>query len=115
MHRRLWLGCQEGLWCYDGRTFTNITPNAIGYVLEDKKGNIWTISQSANGSLLLYRYDEKSLADKKPIATDMSPEEYNKGIFGILAANDGSIWFGAVDGAYRFDGNTIKGFKEGPE
>jgi len=29
-------------------------------------------------------------------------------IFGILEANDGSIWFGAMDGVYRYDGKTVK-------
>ena len=31
--------------------------------------------------------------------------------FGILEANDGSIWFGASDGVYRYDGNTFTDFK----
>jgi ligand-binding sensor domain-containing protein len=30
---------------------------------------------------------------------------------GLLEANDGSIWFGAFDGVYRYDGNTITDFK----
>lgn len=36
-------------------------------------------------------------------------------IFGILADNKGDIWFGALDGVYRYDGNTITSFngKEG--
>lgn len=46
----------------------------------------------------------------------MSKDEDNKGmIFGILEATDGSIWFGALDGVYRYDGNTITDFKEGQE
>ena len=32
-------------------------------------------------------------------------------LFGILEANDGCIWFGAYDGVYRYDGNTITDFK----
>jgi len=32
-------------------------------------------------------------------------------IFGILEANDESIWFGADDGVYRYDGNSINDFK----
>lgn len=55
------------------------------------------------------------MADKKPIATNIFLDDYNKGIFGILVADDGSIWFGAVDGVYSYDGNTIKGFKGGQE
>ena len=33
-------------------------------------------------------------------------------LFGILEANDGSIWFGAFDGVYRYNGNTITDFKD---
>jgi len=32
-------------------------------------------------------------------------------IFGILEAFDESIWFGAIDGVYRYDGKTVKNFK----
>ncbi len=30
---------------------------------------------------------------------------------GILEANDGSIWFGSINGVYRYDGKTITDFK----
>jgi len=29
----------------------------------------------------------------------------------IMEANDGSIWFGAANGVYRYDGKTITDFK----
>ncbi len=29
---------------------------------------------------------------------------------GILEDDKGRIWFGAVDGVYRYDGSTITGF-----
>ena len=127
----VWLGGNDGLWRYDGRTFTNFTQNFVGYIYEDKKGNIWTSSQQnsisgnltsfpstfeadSRGTWALSRYDGRSLSNKKPPVTLIKS---NAGmIFGILAANDGSIWFGAF-GVYRYDGNTIKGFngKEGQE
>lgn len=44
----IWLGGSEGLWRYDGNTFTNFTRKFVGYVYEDTKGNIWTSSESAN-------------------------------------------------------------------
>ncbi len=110
----MWLGGADGLWRYDGSTFTNFTQNFVGHICEDRKGNIWTSSQRASdGRCVLSRYDEKSLIDKKPIVTEiMSKYEGNKGmIFGILEANDGSIWFGTmVDGACRYDGKTITSF-----
>jgi ligand-binding sensor domain-containing protein len=111
----IWLGGNDGLWRYDGSTFTNFTQNFVGYIYEDKKGNIWTSSQSANDRRwALSRYDEKSLSNKKPTVTEIKSEyEDNKGmIFGILEAYDGSIWFGALDGVHRYDGNTITDFKD---
>jgi ligand-binding sensor domain-containing protein len=110
----IWLGGIDGLWRYDGSTFTNFTQNFVGNIYEDKKGNIWTSSQSANDKRwALSRYDEKSLSNKKPTVTEIKSEyEDNKGmIFGILEAYDGSIWFGALDGVHRYDGNTITDFK----
>ena len=32
-------------------------------------------------------------------------------LLGLFAANDGSIWIGASDGVYRYDGKTITDFK----
>jgi ligand-binding sensor domain-containing protein len=32
-------------------------------------------------------------------------------IFGILEANDGSIWYGTLQGVYRYNGNAIIDFK----
>jgi hypothetical protein len=45
----------------------------------------------------------------KPTVTEIKSNEGM--IFGILEDDDGSIWFGAGDGVYRYDGNTITDFK----
>ena len=116
----IWLGGNDGLWRYDGSTFTNITKNFVGYIYEDKNENIWTSSQNASDQKwALSRYDEKSLSNNKPTVTELKSEyEDHKGmIFGILEAYDGNIWFGALDGVYLYDGNTISNFKgkEGQE
>lgn len=109
----IWLGGADGLWSYNGSIYTNFTQNFVGGIYEDKNGNIWTGSQRSNDQRwLLSRYDEKSLLHKKPTVTEIASEhEDNKGmIFGILEAYDGGIWFGTLDGVYRYDGNTITGF-----
>jgi ligand-binding sensor domain-containing protein len=129
----IWLGGHDGLWRYNSSTFTNFTQNFVGYIYEDKKGNIWTSSEntnpqglalprygenflsgsvSARGQWMLSRYDEKSLSNKKPTVTEIINKPM---IFGILEDDKGSIWFGSVDGVYRYDGNTITSFngKEG--
>ncbi len=124
----IWLGGKDGLWRYNGSTFTNFTQDFVGYIYQDKKGNIWTSSESANGrdltlslsderrlsglasargQWLLSRYDEKSLSDKNPTVTEITNKPM---IFGILDVEKGSIWFGALDGVYRYDGSTITGF-----
>lgn len=107
----IWLGGADGLWRYDGRTFTNFSEQFVGYIIEDKKGNIWTSSEGAKGQQdwVLSRYDEKSLFNSKPTVTEIKPKAGM--IFGILEANDGSIWFGG-GGVYRYDGNTITDFKK---
>ncbi len=110
----IWLAGQGGLWRYDGITFTNITNDFVGYVYEDRQGNIWTSSQNAASEKWgIAKYDKKSLLDKKPIATKIASEyEINERMtFGLLEANDGSIWFGSLDGVYRYDGKVVKGFK----
>nr|WP_294791236.1 two-component regulator propeller domain-containing protein [uncultured Mucilaginibacter sp.] len=103
----IWLGGGGGLWRYDGTAFTNFTQNAVGYVYTDKQGNIWTTSQSDNSDAwVLTRYDKTFLSDKKPTGTKIKSGAV--GLFGILEAHDGSIWFGASDGVYRYDGKIIK-------
>jgi ligand-binding sensor domain-containing protein len=107
----IWFGGNDGLWRFDGSTFTNFTQNFVGYIYEDKKGNIWTSSEeNFGGSWALSRYDEKSLSDKKPPVTEVHSKE--RMIFGILEAYDGSIWFGTLNGVRRFDGDIIIDFKD---
>ena len=106
----IWLGGNDGLWRHDGITFTNIIQNFVGYIYEDKNGNIWTSSEeSPGGSWVLSRYDEKYLSNKKPTVTGVRSNEGM--IFGILEAYDGSIWFGTLNGVRRYDGNTFNDFK----
>jgi len=103
----IWLGGGGGLWRYDGTTFTQFTKNSVGYVYEDRKGNIWTSSERDNGEVwALSRYDQKSLSNKKPTVTEIMSG--GNGLFEIVEARDGSIWIGASDGVYRYDGKTVK-------
>lgn len=105
----IWLGGANGLWRYDGRAFTNVTRDFVGYIYEDQKGNIWTSSETAHG-WVLSRYEAKTLSNKTPTVTEINPNE-GRMLFGILEANDGSIWFGA-DGVYRYDGSRVTDFKK---
>jgi len=105
----LWLGGADGLWRYDGKTFTNFTHKFVGYIYEDKGGNIWTSSETDNKQVwALSRYEEKSLTNKKPTVTEIANKPM---IFGILEDDKGNIWFGDFDGVHRYDGKTITDFK----
>ncbi|GAO41071.1 ligand-binding sensor domain-containing protein [Flavihumibacter petaseus] len=104
----IWLGGANGLWRYSGSTFTSFRQKFVGYIIEDKKGNIWTSSERDNGKdWALARYDGKSLSSANPTVTELTTRPM---FFGILAAADGSIWFGALDGVRRYDGSTIADF-----
>jgi ligand-binding sensor domain-containing protein len=104
----IWFG-DNGLWRYDGSTYTKVSQRGVYAIIEDKKGNIWTTGEVNPNVWALSRYDQKSLYNKKPTVTEImsGPPAF----LGILEANDGSIWIGASDGVYRYDGKTITDFK----
>lgn len=112
----IWLAGNDGLWRYDGKTLTSFSHNFVGYVYEDRQGNI--LISSGNGKSTgqdweIYRYSEKSL-DKYSSFINL-PEiiKANEvGTFGILEARDGSIWFGTANGARRFDGSRVEDFRK---
>jgi ligand-binding sensor domain-containing protein len=117
----IWLGGYDGLWRYNGSTFTNFAHKFVGYIYEDKRGNIWTSSErdydrsrpllsysSNTAGWALSRYDEKYLSDKKPAVTEITNKPM---IFGILEDNEGRMWFGTTEGVYRYDGSTFTDFK----
>ncbi len=108
----IWLGGNDGLWLYDGSTFINITWNFVGYIYEDRNGNIWTSSDSRK-QWVLSRYNEILLPARIPTVTEInSPYDGTaRGIFGIFEDKDGKIWFGGTDGVYRYDGKGVVGFK----
>ncbi len=108
----IWFGDDEGLWRYDGRTFTKVSQRRAYGIIEDKKGNIWTtgvVKSYPNEECALSRYDQKSLYNKNPSVTEIASDP--GAIFKILEDDKGNIWFGTFHGVYRYDGNTITDFK----
>jgi ligand-binding sensor domain-containing protein len=107
-----------GLWRYDGKTFTKVSRRGASFIIGDKKGNIWTTGSVSppNGSVwALSRYDQKTLYTNKPAVTEIMSIKGPGMLCGILEANDGSIWFGALgaaNGVYRYDGKTITDFRQ---
>ncbi|WP_048905741.1 two-component regulator propeller domain-containing protein [Pedobacter sp. V48] len=112
----IWLGdVTNGLWRYDGSTFTNVSERGAYAIIEDKEGNIWTTGPVNTAHVAVWalsRYDAKSLYSKEPTVTEIM---LGDAFFGLLEANDGSIWFGSATGVYRYNGKTITDFynKEG--
>ncbi|WP_295120197.1 two-component regulator propeller domain-containing protein [uncultured Chitinophaga sp.] len=101
---------EDGLFRYDGKTFTKVSQTGAYSIIEDKKGNIWTSSGSS-----IFCYDEQSLFNITPTVKEIKVSGENSFLFGILEANDGSIWVGARGPAskvYRYNGKTITDFKE---
>jgi ligand-binding sensor domain-containing protein len=108
----IWFGDNDGLWRYDGSTFTKVSQRGAYAIIEDKKGNIWTtgsVNPPGGRVWALSRYDQRSLYNKKPAVTEIMSINGTGMLCGILEANDGSIWFSA-DGVYRYDGKTITNF-----
>jgi hypothetical protein len=105
----------QGLWRYDGSTYTRVSQKGAYGIIEDKNGNIWTTGadgpQGIGQAWSFSRYDAKSLYDKMPTVTEIKSQPGM--LLGIVEANDGSIWFGAGAGVYRYDGKTVTDFKGG--
>jgi ligand-binding sensor domain-containing protein len=112
----IWFGDNDGLWRYDGSTFTKVSQRGAYAIIEDKKGNIWTtgsVNPPGGRVWALSRYDQKSLYNNKPAVTEIMSINGTGMLCGILEANDGSIWFGALgpeSGVYHYDGKTITNF-----
>ncbi|HOY14598.1 MAG TPA: two-component regulator propeller domain-containing protein [Saprospiraceae bacterium] len=108
----IWFGDVDGLWRYDGMSYTKVSERGAYAIIQDKKGNIWTTGAINQNVWALARYDANSLYNK-----NITPTEIISGgpaFLGILEANDGNIWFGALgskSGVHRYDGKTITDFK----
>ena len=110
----IWFGDNDALWRYDGKTFIKVSQRGAYDIIEDKNGNIWTtgpVNPPLGQVWALSRYDAKSLYNKMPTVTEIKTGGFMD-FMAILEANDGSIWYGAAGGVYRYDGKTITDFKD---
>ena len=104
----IWFGGNDGLYRYDGQAYTQITKHFTGYIYEDKKGNIWTSSETSEG-WVLSRYDSQALDNNELSATKVKTGEDM--LFGITEDTQGNIWIGKLDGVYHYDGASFEDFK----
>lgn len=119
----IWIGGADGLYSYDGKALTNFSPDFIGYILEDRSGNIWVSAGiPQTGGMAVYRYGKNapgiSAAPGKPEGisvgnfTEILRKVYqgDQQVFGILEDRGGNLWFGTMKGVLRYDGKSITGF-----
>jgi len=107
----IWMGGNDGLWRYDGTSFINFTENFVGYIYEDRKGDIWTNAISnVPQEWVLSRYDKKVLANGLPAIKEIRREANM--FFGIMEDNQENIWFGTLKGICRYDCASFNYFKK---
>lgn len=119
-HGVLWFGTNEGVYCYDGKSFTQITTsdglshNQVSAIMEDREGFLWF--GTADG---LCRYDRRVFTHVPIPWGDISGPWLDKvypivnpnQVLCMLQGKDGSIWLGTNgSGAYRYDGKTFTSF-----
>ncbi len=114
---RIWFGTGDGVYCYNGDTFTRFLNNdgvinkdslhlkMIDCILEDKNGSIWFASGCPPGMEGVCRYDGKSITSSKPNGDSW--------IRLIIEDKKGNLWFsGRSKGNFYYDGKTFTNFKE---
>lgn len=107
----------EGVYCYNGKTFTNFTvndgliTNDVYYVMEDKDGNLWFAT--TNG---VSRFNGKDFTNfpfsvikgnSPTIGFETNaPNTYTE-VWSILQDKKGNIWFGTTNGVYCYNGTSF--------
>ncbi|MBI3193560.1 MAG: histidine kinase [Ignavibacteriae bacterium] len=103
----LWFATWEGILCYDGKRFTNVTllKGLIHFhvfsLLEDNDGYLW-FGTIGGG---VYKYDGKTFTlftTKNGLSNNI--------ITCMMEEKSGNIWFGTEHGASRYDGKSFTNF-----
>src|ERR1044072_4313423 len=103
----IWLVSNEGIFRYDGKSFTNITSKVslarFWDVLEDRKGNLWFATRDSG----VYYYNGpagfQNFTTRDGLANDR--------VGNIYEDKTGNIWFGTDKGVSRYDGKSFQSFK----
>lgn len=113
---KLWFCTNDGVYCYDGKTFSLFLDNDsvvnsgklhlrnIESIMEDKKGNIWFGSYNGENICL---YDGKYLTQPFLLNPNV-----RKRVMSILEDKNGIIWFGTGSGTFYYDGKTLNNVAE---
>ena len=104
----LWFGTlNEGVYRYDGTTFTNFTKkdglssNEVSAIIQDRAGNILFATDRG-----VCKYDGRSFANFTE-----NNDVNNSSIASLLEDREGNLWLGTMgSGVYRYDGKTFTNF-----
>lgn len=122
----LWFGTTgEGVYRFDGKLFTQYTvndglsSNTVWSVLEDTKGNIWFGTDVG-----ICRYDGKAISyvpfmpagsiSLYPVSVPHNEPPAKNVVWSIMQDRAGTIWFGADDGLYCYNGHAFTRFLNNP-
>ncbi len=106
----VWIGGADGLYSYNpelkGDSALKLhMPNFIGYINEDKAGNLWISCGEMHGmmsyGMSLYKYP---LAEHRASSKMLTKIYYTEAqVFESTEDKDGNIWFGTVKGPIRYE------------
>lgn len=129
----LWLGTYAGVLGYNGRDFTFITDETLGFVgkkeylhvrsiYEDSKGRLW-IGNNGIGVLVKegnaithFSKTQGKLIPMDVFARNTKTKQFEKNtglqsVFAITEDAEGNIWFGDRDsGAWKYDGSSLTNY-----
>lgn len=101
----MWLATNEGIFRYDGKTFTNISANLTAdrffSVIQDRKGNFWFGTYGSGA----YYYDGTAFVhftSRQGLA--------NNQVSTLFEDKTGSIWFGVNGAVSHYDGKSFQTF-----
>lgn len=126
----IWFGTYAGVFGYNGRDFTIINDETLGFdrkieplhirsILEDSKGRLW-IGNNGIGVLLkegdsILNFSKKHhlIHPNSSKKGDTSPPGTLEHIFTIAEDHQGNIWFGDRDaGVWKYDGEILKNYTQ---
>ena len=107
--RGIWFGSSEGLFLYDGNTFTLYGERQgikhVESISGDRKGNMWLATRGG-----IIKFDGRSFL----VLDTLSGLNDNLSNI-VYEDHSGNLWIGTISGANRFDGKTMQSYtsKEG--
>jgi len=124
----IWFGTYAGVFGYNGRDFTIINDETLGFdrkieplhirsIYEDSKGRLW-IGNNGIGvllkdgdSIINFSNTHHLIHPNSKRKGDKSPQGTLEHVFTIAEDKKGNIWFGDRDaGIWKYDGNNLENY-----